>query len=189
MPVKFGCQGVGLGNLAFADEEGESAPGLDTGGRDGEDRVETLDRAEGDEFGLRGEVLSAVRGYIDVRQCKGADDFAQEGDFLVLGFEEGGAEARRPELDGEAGESGAGADVEKVECFGWRLAVGNARGSLDGRRGACGTALACAGGGACAYTRRKQGLGSEERFAKVAGDDGFGVTDGGEVGAGVPAEK
>ena len=189
MPLKFGCQGVGLGHLAFANEEGESAPGLDTGGRDGEDRVETLDRAEGDKFGLRGEALSAVRGYIDVRQCKGADDLAQEGDFLVLGFEEGGAEARRPELDGEAGESGAGADVEKVECFGWRLAVGNALGSIDGRGGACGTVLTCAGGGAYAYMSRQQGLGSEERFAEVAGDDGFGVADGGEVGAGVPAEK
>jgi len=135
MPVKFGGQGVGPGNLAFADEEGESAPGLDTGGRDGEDRVETLHRAEGDEFGLRGEVLSAARGYIDVRQCKGADDLAQESDFLVLGFEEGGAEARRPELDGEAGESGAGADVEEVERFGGGRAGGVARRSIACRRG------------------------------------------------------
>ena len=71
-----------------------------------------LDGAEGDDVVSRpGESFGAGCLYIDVRQCKGAGDFAEEGGLFVIGFDQGDRDMRSPELDGEAGESGAGADV------------------------------------------------------------------------------
>jgi hypothetical protein len=45
--------------------------------------------------------------------------------------------------------------------------------------------------GGCPYiqTTRKQAAGGEEAFAEVAGDDIFGVADGGEVDVSVPLEE
>jgi len=58
-----------------------------------------------------GEGFGAGVLYIDVGQCKGAGDFAEEGGLLVVGLDEGEGDLRGPEFYGEAGESGAGADV------------------------------------------------------------------------------
>jgi hypothetical protein len=57
------------------------------------------------------EFLGAGGEYIDVRQCKGADDLAEEGGFLLVGLDQGEGDVWRPELDGDAGESCAGAEV------------------------------------------------------------------------------
>jgi len=116
--VKVGRQRLGLGNLALADQDGDTALGQDSLGGSRENGIETLDRAQGDELGFGGEGFGALGGYIDVRQCKAADGFAEEDDFLVLRLEESSAELRSPELDWKAGKSGAGTDVEEIEGFG-----------------------------------------------------------------------
>ena len=78
----------------------------------GENRVEALDGAEGNYGeGLVGQGFRADILYIDVRQCKGADDLVEEGGFLVIGFDQGEGDLRGPKLDGDAGKSGAGAEV------------------------------------------------------------------------------
>ena len=64
------------------------------------------------EVGTGGQDFGAVGDYIDVGQCKCAGHFAEEGCFLVIGFDEGQVDVRGPEFQGEGGESGAGADVE-----------------------------------------------------------------------------
>ncbi len=68
--------------------------------------VEALDSAKGDDMWLgSGVILGAAAKYIDVRQCKGADDLAQKRRFLVVRFDQGEMEVRRPDLDGQAGEA------------------------------------------------------------------------------------
>ena len=160
--------GSGLGDLAGADQEGEAAGGGYEGGGNGEDVFEALDGAEGDyvEHVGRGEVFGAGGSYIDVRQCKGAGDFAEEGGLLVVGFDESKGDLWGPEFDGEAGESGAGAEV------------GDTRNTLNhgGHRGHRGRS-------------REQVAGGEKGFAEVAGDDFLGIADRSEVDAGVPTEQ
>ncbi len=97
--------------LAAGDEEGEAAGGAGEAGGDGEDGGEAFDGAEGDQIAGVRERFSAVDLYIDICQCEGADDFAEEGGFLVIGFDEGHVDLRGPEFDGDAGEAGAGAEV------------------------------------------------------------------------------
>lgn len=116
-----GCGGVqgearegmaGEFDLMAADQECEATRGPDQGGGGGEDGSEAFDGAKGDEVkGSRGQGFGAGVLYIDVRQCKSAGDLAQEGGFLVIGFDERQADGRRPEFQGDAGESGAGSDV------------------------------------------------------------------------------
>jgi len=66
-----------------------------------------LDGAEGDYVEGLSDGLGARVLYIDVRQCKSAGDFAQEGRFLVIGFDEGQGDVGGPKLDRNAGEAGA----------------------------------------------------------------------------------
>jgi hypothetical protein len=47
-------------------------------------------------FNLFGQGFGALGDYIDVRQCKSAGGFAEEGGFLVVGFDEGQADRRCP---------------------------------------------------------------------------------------------
>ena len=101
--------GAGLILLGGADQEGEAAGGGDQGGGDGEDGFETFDGAKGDYVERCGEGFGASVLYIDSGQCKSAGDFAEEGRLLVIRLDQGQGDGRRPELDGEAGESGAGA--------------------------------------------------------------------------------
>ena len=58
------------------------------------------------------DILSAAVLYIDVRQCKGAGHFAEEGGFLVIRFDECKVDVGSPDFEGESGESGSGAEVE-----------------------------------------------------------------------------
>ena len=109
-PGEVGERGAGWSLLGGADEEGEAAGRGDEGGGGGEDGFEAFDGAEGDHVVVDGgQGFGACVLYIDVRQCKGAGDFAEEGGFLVVGLDQGEGKVRSPELDGEAGESGAGA--------------------------------------------------------------------------------
>lgn len=98
--------------LRGADEKGQTPAGGYERGRCGEDRREALNGAQGDQVEPDpGEVFGARALYIDVRQCKDPGDFAEEGGFLVIGFDQGERDLRSPELEGETGESRAGADV------------------------------------------------------------------------------
>ena len=93
-------------------EDGEPAVWSDqlAGGRDGGGHV--VDGAEGYAVEFLLEFFCA--GAVDFgAQAEGADGFAEEGGFLVLGFGEGYGDFRAHEGDGDAGESGAGAEVEQ----------------------------------------------------------------------------
>ena len=93
----------------------------------GENSLEVLHSPEGHHFGLgrvglAGNGLGSIGNYIDVRQYKCAGDFAEEGGPLVVGFDQGEVNVRRPDLQGKGGESGAGADVDDARRTGWRPA-------------------------------------------------------------------
>jgi len=156
--------------LSGADQQSQAASGDDQAGGDGECATESLDSAEDDdvERGVGGEGFGTAGEYIDVRQCKGTDKFTQEGGFLVVGLDQSERDVRGPELEGYAGEAGAGADVGD----GGTGQIFQHRGHR-GRRGNAGEQMA----------------GGEEGFAEVAGDDFFRVADRGQVDAGIPAEE
>jgi hypothetical protein len=112
LPGEVGEGRAGLGELGGGDEEGEASGGGEEAGGDGEDMGEALDGAEGDYVECAcGKGLGASVLYIDVSQCKGAGDFAEEGGFLVVGFDEREGDVRGPELYWNPGEAGAGAQV------------------------------------------------------------------------------
>ena len=76
--------------LCRADKEGQAAGGSDQAPGRWEDGFEALDGSEGHD------VEPCVRDgfgagdlYIDVCQCKGPGDFAEEGGLLVVRFDEG----------------------------------------------------------------------------------------------------
>jgi hypothetical protein len=101
-----------LGELRGGDKEGQASGGGQEGGGYGENLGEALHGAEGHYVdGGGGEGFGAGVLYIDIRQCKGASDFAKESGFLVVGFDESDGGARGPEFDGESGEAGTGAQV------------------------------------------------------------------------------
>ena len=113
--MEAGQQLTGGVDLGGADEERQGSARGEAGGGDGEDLVEALDGAEGDD--LRGavwEVFGAASEYIDVRQCKCTDHLAQEGDLLLFGLNQGYRSSGRPDLDGQAGEAGARADIDEA---------------------------------------------------------------------------
>jgi hypothetical protein len=118
--------------------------------------------------GARCDASVQFRNAAQSTRGKGAGDFAEEGGFLVVRFDQREGDFGGPEFDGDAWESGAGTDVGegggrvKVRIFNHR-----------GHGGRAGEEVA----------------GGEEAFAEVAGDDLFGIADGGEVDAGVPAEE
>src|ERR1700686_2662497 len=152
-PKELGEACLSWTSLGGADQEGEAASGSDECGRSGERGFEALDGAEGDYVeAIAREVFGALILYIDVRQSKGARDFAEEGGFLVVGLDQGEREGRSPELDGKAGESGAGTYVgDRFKGFYHRGHRGH-----SGRRG-------------------EEVAGGEKALAEVAGDDGFRV--------------
>src|ERR1700740_923053 len=110
-PVEDGEHGLGFGLLEGADEQGYTPSRIHQGSGYGKDFGEALDGAEGDYVEGLADVFGSRGEYIDVRQCKGADDFAEEGGFFVAGLDQGQGDLRGPEFDRDAGESGAGADV------------------------------------------------------------------------------
>ena len=158
---------MGLTLLRGADQQTQAAGGGDQSGRYGEHGFEALDGAERNYVeAIAREVLGALVLYIDVRQSKGTRDFAEEGGFLMVGLDQGEREVRSPELDGNAWESGAGTYVgDRFKGFYHR--------GRRGHRGRLGDEVAS----------------GEKALAEVAGDDGFGVADGGQVDAGIPAEE
>src|SRR6266849_2914963 len=103
-------------DLGLADEERKAAGGSDQTSGGGQDSVEAFDGAEGNDIGSSREVLGAAGEYIDVRQCKNADDLAQEGGLLLVGFDKCEPEVRRPDLYRQARKAGAGADVDDAWC-------------------------------------------------------------------------
>ena len=103
------------GGLAGADQEGEASGGGEEAGGQGEDGFEALDGPEGDELdGREAEGLGALGHYIYVRQCKCPGHFAEEGGLLVIRLDQGQADRRGPDLHRQAGEAGAGTDVEDM---------------------------------------------------------------------------
>jgi len=101
---------MGMRYLGGADQEGQVALWLEQPGGDGKGGIEAFDCAERHHVeGGWGQSFCAGVLYIDVRQSKGASDLAQEGGFLVVRLDEGEGDRGGPELDGEAGETGAGA--------------------------------------------------------------------------------
>jgi hypothetical protein len=182
------CQeGLGLGELTGADQESEPARGSDQAGGDGQDSVEAFDGAESYDIVTSSDGFGSGNLYIDVRQYNGADEFFEERGFLVVGFDQGEGYLRRPEPDGDAGESGAGADVRERKFL--ALLTSGLMCPI--------IATVCARG--CALSPHRycdfwsfsgeQVSGCEEALAEVAGYDFFRGADGGKVDARIPAPK
>ena len=83
-PREVGRQRMSSRDLAFADEECEATLRCDSIYGRWQDDVEALDGPEGDQVRVSRKLFGAVSGYIDVRQCKGADDLAEERYLFVL---------------------------------------------------------------------------------------------------------
>lgn len=112
--------------LGGANQERQASGGLDQGGGYGQDGVEAFDGAQRDQVeGGWGKGFGAHVLYIDVRQCKGAGKFAEEGGFLVAGFDQGQRDVGCPEFEGHARESGTRAEIGDGEMVvgRWSLVV------------------------------------------------------------------
>jgi len=121
LPVKPGSQGVRGLDLGLSDEESQASGGSQQTAGGGKDVGEALDGAQGDDVGEAGaEILGAAGEYIDVGQCKGADDFAEKRGFLVAGFDQRKMNGWSPEFNGQAGKAGAGAHVYDARWAGSR---------------------------------------------------------------------
>ncbi len=110
-------------DLSLADEEREAAGWNHQASGDGQSGVEAFDGAQGDHVGLGSEAFGAAGEYIDVRQCKAADDFAQEGRLLLVRFNQCELDVGRINLDGKAGEASTGANVDYVRNSAWSWVV------------------------------------------------------------------
>ena len=132
-----------------------------------------MERVSGQGFGAS--VL-----YIDVRQCKGASDLAEEGGLLVVGLDQGEGDVRRPEFNRKTGKSRA------------RPQIGDCSKSSRARLGwtAPSTSLR-AGLGGCPHMRtaREQVASREQALAEVPRDHLFRVAESGQVDAGIPANQ
>ena len=111
-PLEVGQDRAGLVDLGSADQERKATSWGDQPGRHWEYGFEAFDCTEchePEESGLQG--FGADGLYLDVRQLKDPDHFAQEGGFLVIGLDQADGDLRCPDFEGEARESGAGANV------------------------------------------------------------------------------
>ncbi len=143
-----------------------------------------LDGAESDHLVSLVDGFGTLVLYIDVRQCKRAHDFAEEGGFLVVGLDEGEGDVGGPKFDRYSGEAGTGAEVGETDA--------NLRGqSPTLSRTRIGTTevvpLPVVPAGRV-FLWEKVAC-SEEGLAEVAGDDLFWIADGGEVDAGIPSDQ
>lgn len=109
-----GQQGQGALGLGFANQQGQAASGSDEAGGSEQGLFEVLDRAHGDQGRSLGERFGADVEDGEAGEVEGASDFAQEGGFFAVALDEGELEAGRPVLDGQAGESGAAAEIEEL---------------------------------------------------------------------------
>jgi hypothetical protein len=149
-------------SLGLADEQSQAARSGNQVCGHGQCGVEVFHGAEGDDVGVSGgKILGATGEHIDVRQCKGADDLAQEDYLFLVGFNQCQADVRNPDLYRKAGEAGARAEVSDAE-----------------RR--AGLKFDRVGG--------EQMARGEKGLAEVAGDNFFQFPHGGEIHAGVPAD-
>ena len=158
-PIEFGSKFLGSVDLGLADEQGQAAAGGEKAGGGGEGGLEAFDGTQGHHLGCGGEVCGTAGEYIDICQCKAADHLPQKSRLLVVRLDQGEVDGGRPEFEGQAGKAGPGADVNTV--------VGRRSSVVSG----------------------EQVAGGKQRLSEVAGDDLLGIADGGEVDAGVPAEK
>ena len=143
-----------------------------------------------------GEVLAVGHGfgpvgeYIDVGQCKFSGYLAEEGGLPVIRFDEREVNMRGPELQGKGGESGAGSDVENARSgvASTRYPVPGGTPNIPAQTELGRGTLGSWDGPRVWRDLGEEVTGEEEGLAEVAGYDFFGVADGGEVDAGVPAE-
>jgi hypothetical protein len=168
----------------------------------GKDGFETLYGSESyyvgaGEVGAGGEGFGAVGDYIDVGQCKCAGHFPEEGGLLVIRFDQREMDGRGPDFQGKGGESGAGADVEDARSAvastqypvaSCQLPVPSGTTNIPAQAELGRGTLQSGDGRGIRDIRGEEVAGEEEGFAEVAGYDFFGMADGGEVDAGVPAE-
>lgn len=111
---RFSGEALQAGGVVGGGEDGEPAgwgEELD-GGRDGFGHI--VYGAEGDGVEFPGQGFGAGCVYLGVAQVQSAEGFAEEGGFFVLGFGEGDGYLRMEDGDGEPGEAGAGAEIEKT---------------------------------------------------------------------------
>ena len=109
---------VELGELGGTDQEGEAAGGGEQVGGGGEDGLEALDGSQSDDVGLGGrQGFGAGGDYIYVRQCKGADDFAQEGGFFVIRLDQRQGDRGRPDFQRQSREASSAAKSEDTDCI------------------------------------------------------------------------
>jgi hypothetical protein len=148
--------------------------------------------------------------YIDIRQCKGTGDLAEEGGFLVVRFDQGQGDPGHPQFDGESGKSGTGTYIGNRDRRSYGrlpfLAVKRSSSSAvlcrreSLRRWLLSLGMCCravlvrrAGGGCLCrgwlYIRSagEKMASGEEAFAEVASHNFFRVADRGEIHARVPA--
>ncbi len=102
------------GSLRRRGEDDELASGEDSGFGGGESGFHVVDGAEGDgvELAAGGHGFDAAGPDFGL-EGEGADGFAEEGGFFVLGFGEGDVDVGAEEGDGEAGKACSGAEVEE----------------------------------------------------------------------------
>src|ERR1700733_7352225 len=114
------------GGLGCGGEEEELAPRCNPGlcGGDGGGHVINRSKGYDVELAVEWHGFDPVRPDFNVGQGEGAHDLAEEGGFFVLGFGEGDLDLGVQERDGQAGESGSGAEVEEGFGFGGDVAGG-----------------------------------------------------------------
>jgi len=102
-------------HLGGSDEQSDPAAGGDEARGGWQDGFEALDGAESDEMELArpmpngrfnaggsGRGIAGLKGfgaaaeYIDIHQCKSADDFAEKGHLLLIRLDQGEIDAGRP---------------------------------------------------------------------------------------------
>ena len=115
-----GDRGAAGGGLGRCREEEELAAGGDSRLCCWEGGCHIVDGAKGDdvEQAVGGHGFDATGPYLDVLEGEGADGFAEEGGFFVLGLGERDLDFGVKEGDGEPGEAGSGAEVEEGFGFG-----------------------------------------------------------------------
>src|SRR5579863_4704793 len=100
---------MSFSNLRGADEKREATGWSQESSGYGQNVGEAFDRAECNYIENLSDGLGADVLYIDTCQSEGTGDFAEEGGFLVVGFDEGHAYIGSPKLYRDAGEAGTGA--------------------------------------------------------------------------------
>ena len=144
--------------------------------------------------------LGAAREYIDASQCESAGDFAKKSNFLVVGLDKREANEGTVDLDGQAREARAGADVDQVD--GHTVSGGHVfiapksgrftRADIRLRRGI--RRWACLEASRKRRAERriwagKEAAGGEEGLAEMSCHDIFRFAHRGQIDAGIPSKQ